>query len=43
MFTAITVTRALVNLVYGGRTNLKTLSIGGRRAPPAGTNLPAST
>jgi preprotein translocase subunit SecD len=31
MFTAITVTRALVNLVYGGRTNLKTLSIGGRK------------
>ena len=26
----ITVTRALVNLVYGGRKNLKTLSIGGR-------------
>jgi preprotein translocase subunit SecD len=31
MFTAITVTRALVNLVYGGRTNLKTLPIGGRK------------
>jgi hypothetical protein len=31
MFTAITVTRALVNLVYGSRTNLKTLSIGGLR------------
>jgi preprotein translocase subunit SecD len=31
MFTAITVTRALVNLVYGGRPHLKTLSIGGRR------------
>jgi preprotein translocase subunit SecD len=30
MFTAITVTRALVNLVYGSRTNLKSLSIGGR-------------
>jgi preprotein translocase subunit SecD len=30
MFTAITVTRALVNLFYGGRTNLKTLPIGGR-------------
>ena len=30
MFTAITVTRALVNLVYGGRKNLKALSIGGR-------------
>jgi preprotein translocase subunit SecD len=31
MFTAITVTRALVNFVYGSRTNLKTLSIGGRQ------------
>ena len=40
MFTAITVTRALVNLVYGGRTNLKTLPIGGRRLPA--TNLPVS-
>src|SRR5262245_19015013 len=30
MFTAITVTRALVNLVYGSRKDLKTLSIGGR-------------
>jgi preprotein translocase subunit SecD len=30
MFTAITVTRALVNFVYGSRTNLKSLSIGGR-------------
>ena len=27
MFTAITVTRALVNLVYGGRRDLKTISI----------------
>jgi preprotein translocase subunit SecD len=31
MFTAITVTRALVNFVYGSRTNLKTLSIGGHQ------------
>jgi preprotein translocase subunit SecD len=31
MFTAITVTRALVNLVYGSRASLKTLSIGGHR------------
>ncbi|HET9750831.1 MAG TPA: protein translocase subunit SecD, partial [Casimicrobiaceae bacterium] len=30
MFTAITVTRALVNLIYGSRKDLKTLSIGGR-------------
>jgi preprotein translocase subunit SecD len=32
MFTAITVTRALVNLVYGWRTDLKRLSIGGGKA-----------
>jgi len=31
MFTAITVTRALVNLIYGGRPHLKSLSIGGRK------------
>jgi preprotein translocase subunit SecD len=35
MFTAITVTRALVNLVYGSRTDLKTLSIGGAKAGSA--------
>jgi preprotein translocase subunit SecD len=36
MFTAITVTRALVNLVYGSRTDLKRLSIGGGKiANPA--------
>jgi preprotein translocase subunit SecD len=40
MFTAITVTRALVNLVYGSRTNLKTLSIGGYKiANPVTANL----
>jgi preprotein translocase subunit SecD len=32
MFTAITVTRALVNLTYGGRAHLKRLSIGYRAA-----------
>ena len=31
MFTAILVTRALVNLVYGSRKNLRSLSIGGRQ------------
>ena len=41
MFTAITVTRALVNLVYGSRTDLKTLSIGGGKL--ANPNLPATT
>ncbi len=32
LFTSVTLTRALVNLVYGGRTHLKSLSIGVR--PP---------
>ena len=41
MFTAITVTRALVNLVYGSRTNLKSLSIGGGKV--ASSSLPATT
>jgi preprotein translocase subunit SecD len=36
MFTAITVTRALVNLVYGGRPNVKSLSIGGAGPPAQG-------
>ena len=42
MFTSITVTRALVNLVYGGRTNVKRLSIGGLPPPPTGAKLPVS-
>jgi preprotein translocase subunit SecD len=41
MFTAITVTRALVNVVYGSRTDLKSLSIGGSKF--ANPNLPATT
>jgi preprotein translocase subunit SecD len=41
MFTAITVTRALVNVVYGSRTDLKTLSIGGQKL--ANTDEPATT
>jgi preprotein translocase subunit SecD len=39
MFTAITVTRALVNFAYGNRPHVKTLSIGGRQlaaVEPAG-------
>jgi preprotein translocase subunit SecD len=47
MFTAITVTRALVNLVYGGRANVKRLSIGGGRyaamAPPKAPKVQTST
>ena len=34
MFTAITVTRSLVNWVYGSRPHVKSLSIGGRAPPP---------
>jgi preprotein translocase subunit SecD len=41
MFTAIVVTRALVNLVYGSRTQLTKLSIGGGKL--ANPNLPATT
>jgi preprotein translocase subunit SecD len=35
MFTSITATRAVVNLVYGNRPHLKDIAIGGYR-PPAG-------
>jgi preprotein translocase subunit SecD len=35
IFTSVTVTRAMVNLVYGGRQHLKSISIGGG-APPSG-------
>jgi preprotein translocase subunit SecD len=42
MFTAITVTRALVNLTYGGRTNLKKLSIGPDSTILPRDKLPAS-
>jgi preprotein translocase subunit SecD len=43
MFTAITVTRALVNLVYGSRTNLKTLSIGGGKLANEGATAQLSS
>ncbi len=41
MFTAITVTRALVNVLYGWRTDLKTLPIGGQKL--ANTDAPVAT
>jgi preprotein translocase subunit SecD len=41
MFTAITVTRCLVNLAYGNRPHVKTLSIGGRVTPPVAKHAPA--
>ncbi|HVS23916.1 MAG TPA: protein translocase subunit SecD [Gammaproteobacteria bacterium] len=40
IFTSVTVTRAMVNLVYGSRPHLKSLSIGGG-APPSATPAPA--
>ncbi|HEX5047852.1 MAG TPA: protein translocase subunit SecD [Gammaproteobacteria bacterium] len=42
MFTAVTVTRCLVNLAYGSRQHLKTLSIGGVKAPGAAKPAPAA-
>jgi preprotein translocase subunit SecD len=41
MFTAVTVTRCLVNLVYGSRQHLKTLPIGGAK-PPVGSKPAAA-
>ncbi len=40
IFTSVTVTRAMVNLVYGSRPHLKSLSIGGG-APPSAKPAPA--
>jgi preprotein translocase subunit SecD len=35
IFTSVTVTRAMVNLVYGSRPHLKSISIGGGSPPSA--------
>ncbi|MCB1670093.1 MAG: protein translocase subunit SecD [Gammaproteobacteria bacterium] len=43
MFTAIVGTRALINLMYGGRRNLRTLSIGGRKLQEAVASSAASS
>ena len=43
MFTAITVTRALVNLLYGGKPNLKSISVGGGPYTVATTKAPVAT
>jgi len=43
MFTAIVGTRALVNIIYGGRRNLRTLSIGGRKFTKPATATQASS
>ena len=40
IFTSVTVTRAMVNLLYGSRPHLKALSIGGG-APPSAKPAPA--
>jgi len=43
MFTAVTVTRALVNLAYGNKTNLKSISVGGGPYTAVTSKLPATT
>jgi len=43
VFTAVVVTRAFVNLVYGGRTNLKTISVGGGPYTASTSKVPAAT
>jgi preprotein translocase subunit SecD len=45
VFTAVVVTRAFVNLVYGGKTNLKTISVGGGpyTASTSKAKVPATT
>jgi preprotein translocase subunit SecD len=43
VFTAVVVTRAFVNLVYGGKTNLKTISVGGGPYTASTSKLPATT
>ena len=42
MFTAVTVTRALVNLVYGGKPNLKSISVGGGPYTPNNAKVPVA-
>jgi len=43
MFTAVTVTRALVNFAYGGKTNLKSISVGGGPYTASTSKVPATT
>ena len=43
MFTAIVGTRALVNIIYGGRRNLKSLSIGGKGLSKKPSTQPEAT
>ena len=43
MFTAVTVTRAFVNLVYGSKTNLKSLSVGGGPYTASTSKIPVTT
>ncbi len=43
MFTAVTVTRALVNLAYGSKTNLKAISVGGGPYTASTAKIPVAT
>jgi len=43
VFTAVVVTRALVNLLYGGKANLKAISVGGGPYTASTTKVPATT
>ena len=43
VFTAVVVTRALVNLVYGKKTNLKSISVGGGPYTASTAKVPATT
>ena len=42
MFTAVTVTRAFVNLVYGGKPNLRSISVGGGPYTPNSAKVPVA-
>ena len=42
VFTAVVVTRGLVNLVYGNKTNLKAISVGGGPYTASTTKVPAT-
>jgi preprotein translocase subunit SecD len=43
VFTAVVVTRALVNLVYGRKTSLKSISVGGGPYTASTSKVPATT
>jgi preprotein translocase subunit SecD len=43
MFTAVTVTRAFVNLAYGGKPNLKSISVGGGPYTASNAKVPVAS